>query len=179
MTTSEIINLINTITLRAEKNTIEQGVITLCNSDNTYNVLITGSSGQLYKISPLNSDKTTYSNRDSVLIGYAFANNAIPNILGKSEIEIPEEEEVVVKEKAVNAGMHCAMGDWIAGYIKYSVSNSAWTLEDTFSSYDSDNCYNICVDADENICMVETDDYNYIRRYTSAGVFIDETQIEV
>jgi hypothetical protein len=101
MTTSEIINLINTITLRAEKNTIKQGVITLCNPDNTYNVLITGSSGQLYKISPLNSDKTTYSNRDSVLIGYAFANNAIPNILGKSEIEIPEEEEVVVKEKNV------------------------------------------------------------------------------
>lgn len=179
MTTSEIINLINTITLRAEKNTIEQGVITLCNSDNTYNVLITGSSGQLYKISPLNSDKTTYSNRDSVLIGYAFANNAIPNILGKSEIEIPEEEEVVVKEKAVSASMHCAMGNWAQGYIKYSVSNTAWTLESTFTSYDSDNCYNICLDTSGNIYMVETGSEDYLRKYTSSGTFVDEFQFEV
>jgi len=179
MTTTELINLINTISLRDKKNSIEQGRIMRVNPDNTYNVLITGSSGQLYKISPLNDSTTIYNVGDNVLVGYAFENNAIPNILGKSALEIPEEEEVVVKEKAINAGMYCAMGNWAQGLIKYIISNTAWTLDSAFTSYDSDNCYNICLDTSSNIYMVETGSEDYLRKYTSSGTFVDEFQFEV
>jgi len=101
MTTTELINLINTISLRDKKNSIEQGRIMRVNPDNTYNVLITGSSGQLYKIPPVNDSNNSYSVGDNVLVGYAFESSAIPNILGRSSLEIPEEEEVVVKEKYI------------------------------------------------------------------------------
>jgi len=178
VTTEEIINLINKIILRKERNSIEQGRIIKCNPDNTYNVLITGSSGQLYKISPINDSSTSYSVGDNVLVGYAFESSAIPNILGKSSIEIPEEEEVVVKEKLSVSYVYCAIAESIAGCVIYSGSSNEWTEGSSFQSSEIDYCYNICKD-DTYIYMVETYDCNIIRRYSSSGEFVGEHKIEV
>lgn len=99
MDTIELLNLMNIIKLRDKKNSLENGKVITCNNDSTYNVLITGTTGELYKISSVN--KEIYSVGDNVLVGYPFESSNLPSILGRSPVEIPAEEDVVIKDVPV------------------------------------------------------------------------------
>ncbi|MFA5349420.1 MAG: hypothetical protein WC309_03575 [Candidatus Paceibacterota bacterium] len=170
MTTTELINLINTISLRDKKNSIEQGRIMRVNPDNTYNVLITGSSGQLYKISPLNDSTTIYSVGDNVLVGYAFESNAIPNILGKSSLEIPEEEEVVVKEKDAV--------EYLLGLNSSGYTISKFSLEGTIC--DNINIANLAEYLTvKHECIYGASEAGVITKYNNSGTILNSFDFEI
>lgn len=79
---------------------IEYGRVIRVLSDKSYKVTVSSRSKAL---TALALDGKKYSKNSNVLIGYPSGDKQRPYILGRSDLEIPEEEEVSIKD-APSAG---------------------------------------------------------------------------
>lgn len=158
----------------SEKENIKFATVVIVHPNNTYDIKFLGEDELLTNVKALPTECKYYEG-DTVIVTLSYGDTFFPQITGRSTFEYPEEE----LWEFGGASMHCAMGDWARGYQSYVISDTEWEEEDSFDSYSGDECINICLDANSHIYMVEGSSFDYLRVYSSAGVFSKEIQFEV